>query len=43
MLDKYDDVRVRQMNRQDELLFAQGLMEGMMFGYWVAYYSGCMK
>lgn len=24
-----------KMNRQDEMIFAQGLMEGMIFGYWV--------
>ena len=43
LLDDYDDAQVNQMNRQDELIFAQGLMDGMVFGYWVAYYSGCMK
>ena len=36
LLDDYDDARVNQTNRQDEIIFSQGLMEGMVFGYWVA-------
>ena len=36
LLDDYDDAKVNQMNRQDEIVFSQGLMEGMIFGYWVA-------
>ncbi len=36
MLDKYDSGRMNQMNRQDEIIFSQGLMDGMALGYWVA-------
>jgi hypothetical protein len=36
LLDEYDCGRMSQMNRQDEVIFSQGLMEGMVFGYWVA-------
>jgi hypothetical protein len=35
LLDEYDSTRMCQMNRQDEIIFSQGLMEGMIFGYWV--------
>jgi hypothetical protein len=36
LLDQYDCRRMDQMNRQDELIYSEGLMEGMLFGYWVA-------
>jgi hypothetical protein len=39
LLDEYDCARMQQMNRQDEIIFSQGLMERMIFGYWVAQVS----
>ncbi|TCL59710.1 hypothetical protein EDC14_10383 [Hydrogenispora ethanolica] len=36
LLDRYDCRRMDQMNRQDELIYSEGLMDGMLFGYWVA-------
>lgn len=39
LLDEYDCGRMNQMNRQDEIIFSQGLMDGMIFGYWVAQVS----
>ncbi|HBE76792.1 MAG TPA: hypothetical protein DDW65_03290 [Firmicutes bacterium] len=39
MLEKYEGSWVAQVCRQEEILFSEGLMEGMMFGYWVAVIS----
>ncbi|MCL6591963.1 MAG: hypothetical protein K6U80_18690 [Firmicutes bacterium] len=39
LLDEYDCGRMSQMNRQDEVIYCQGLMDGMIFGYWVAIVS----
>jgi hypothetical protein len=36
MLEKYEGSWVAQVCRQEEILFNEALMEGMMFGYWVA-------
>jgi hypothetical protein len=36
LLDEYDCGRMNQMNRQDEVICSQALMDGMIFGYWVA-------
>jgi hypothetical protein len=36
ILDRFDCARTEQMNRQDEIIYSQALMDGMMFGYWVA-------
>ena len=36
LLDEYQDIWIYQLNRQDELIYSQGLMDGMMFGYWAA-------
>ncbi len=36
LLDEYDCGRMNQMNRQDEVIYCQALMDGMVFGYWVA-------
>lgn len=36
LLDEYDCGRMNQMNRQDEVIYGQALMDGMIFGYWVA-------
>jgi hypothetical protein len=36
LLDEYDCGRMNQMNRQDEVIYSQALMDGMIFGYWVA-------
>lgn len=35
LLDEYDCRRMEQMNRQDELIYSEGLMDGILFGYWV--------
>lgn len=39
LLDEYDEGRIAQMNREEEIIFCQGLMDGMMLGYWVALVS----
>jgi hypothetical protein len=36
LLENYERSRVTQVCRHEEILFSEGLMEGMMFGYWVA-------
>lgn len=36
MPDEYDSGRMHQMTRQDEIIYTQGLMEGILWGYWVA-------
>ncbi|TCL61935.1 hypothetical protein EDC14_103037 [Hydrogenispora ethanolica] len=36
LLDEYDSERMAQMNRQDELIYSEALMDGILFGYWVA-------
>jgi hypothetical protein len=36
MLDRFDCSRTEQMNRQDELIYYQALMDGILFGYWVS-------
>ena len=36
LLDRFDCARMEQMNRQDELIYSEALMEGILFGYWVA-------
>ncbi len=36
LLDQYDCVRLEQFCRQDELIYNEGLMDGIRFGYWVA-------
>ncbi|TCL77042.1 hypothetical protein EDC14_1001328 [Hydrogenispora ethanolica] len=33
LLDRYDCRRMDQMNRQDELIYSEGLMDGILFGY----------
>ncbi len=30
LLDEYDSERMRQLNRQDEVLYSRGLMDGIM-------------
>ena len=39
LLDEYEDIWIYQINRQDEIIYSQGLMDGIMFGYWVALVS----
>ncbi len=39
LLDRYECARIEQINRQDELVYTEGLMDGMRFGYWVAVVS----
>ncbi|HBE78242.1 MAG TPA: hypothetical protein DDW65_10750 [Firmicutes bacterium] len=36
LLENYERSRVSQVCRHEEILFNEALMEGMMFGYWVA-------
>jgi hypothetical protein len=36
LLENYERSWVAQVCRHEEILFSEGLMEGMMFGYWVA-------
>ena len=36
LLDQYDCARLEQLCRQDELIYNEGLMDGIRFGYWVA-------
>ena len=36
LLEKYDESRIDQMCRQDEIIYIEGLMDGMLFGYWAA-------
>jgi hypothetical protein len=40
LLKEYEDIWIYQINRQDELIYSQGLTDGMIFGYWVALVSG---
>jgi hypothetical protein len=36
LLEDYEGSWIAQLCRQEEILFSEALMEGMMFGYWVA-------
>ncbi len=36
ILDRFDCARTEQMNRSDEIIYSQALMDGILFGYWVA-------
>ena len=36
VLDRFDCARAEQMNRQDEIIYSQALMDGILIGYWVA-------
>ena len=36
LLDEYEDNWIYPINRQDEIMYSQGLMDGMAVGYWVA-------
>ena len=36
VLDRFDCARTEQMLRQDEIIYSQGLMDGILLGYWVA-------
>jgi hypothetical protein len=36
LLDEYDCGWVSQMNRQDEIILSQALLDGFVLGYWVA-------
>lgn len=40
LLDRLDCAYMERMNRQDELLYSEGLMDGILFGYWVALIGG---
>lgn len=34
-LDEYDSGRMRQMNRQDEIVYSRGLMDGIILCRWI--------
>ena len=36
ILDRFDCAQTEQMNRQDEIIYSQALMDGILLGYWVA-------
>jgi hypothetical protein len=36
ILDRFDCARTERMNRQDEIIYSQALMDGILIGYWVA-------
>jgi hypothetical protein len=36
LLEEYEDLWICQINRQDEVIYCRGLMDGIVFGYWVA-------
>jgi hypothetical protein len=36
LLSEYEDNWIYPINRQDEIIYSEGLMDGIMFGYWVA-------
>ena len=40
LLEDYEGSWLAQLCRQEEIIFSEGLMEGMMFGYWVALVGG---
>jgi hypothetical protein len=35
-LKEYDDIWFQQICRRDELIYNEALMDGILFGYWVA-------
>ncbi len=35
LFDDFDSSRAAQMNRQDELIYSRGLMDGIILGSWV--------
>lgn len=39
LLDEYENIWIYQINRQDEIIYSHGLMDGIVFGYWVAMVS----
>ena len=36
ILDRFDCTRTEQMNRQDEIIYSEALMDGILIGYGVA-------
>lgn len=36
LMKKYDNTYFGPICRREELIYSEALMEGMMFGYWVA-------
>jgi len=36
LLKEYDDIWFLQICRRDELIYSSALMDGIVFGYWVA-------
>jgi hypothetical protein len=36
LLKEYDDIWFQQICRRDELFYSAALMDGILFGYWVA-------
>jgi hypothetical protein len=39
LLEDYEGSWLAQLCRQEEIIYSEGLMEGMVFGYWVALVS----
>jgi hypothetical protein len=39
LLEDYEGSWLAQICRQEEIIYNEGLMEGMLFGYWVALVS----
>lgn len=35
ILNGYDEVQTLQMNRQDEIIYSRGLLDGIRVAYWV--------
>ena len=36
ILDRFDCARTEQRSKQDEIIYSQALMDGILIGYWVA-------
>ncbi|HBF37813.1 MAG TPA: hypothetical protein DDW50_10870 [Firmicutes bacterium] len=43
LLKEYDEVWFEQVLRREELTYSQGLMDGMLLGYWVAMVGNGME
>lgn len=35
ILDQYDCSRMKQLHRQDEIVYSQGFMDGVILSYWI--------
>ncbi|HBF37816.1 MAG TPA: hypothetical protein DDW50_10885 [Firmicutes bacterium] len=43
LLKEYDEVWFEQILRREELTYSQGLMDGILFGYWMAMVGSGME